>query len=501
MAIQKEKDRKKSEKKKGGNNNNSADDDDDYGDQLDANGNKRKEYPYEPLPRSGLAHPFVQAILSPWLGPDADQDAIQLGLTTLRTWWQHRRKGESGSAMVALGTEKMVGVVEGYTRHFFNLAHCLIVNDKEQPPRSLLVKIRDVEKSRNPKPRIGGGETKKRGRDDDDFGGIGDEDRIKLAAAAFQNGFGGGAGGMGVGGMNNSTNSLEQLLALQRRQLAEQGGVHMENQHNSNPTLELKGRCMPGRVDLPGLVQQVSSAATQLAHRGIAPVDPSSLPSRSGVTQQSSLDPSKHGDPNIIPLTLVSQNGDVQFIMTIDGITCAHCVKIVETVLKGCPGNRSPIDGLIDAVADRDMNFVLIKVEKTADARRIAFEAARNLSMVGYTAKARSLDIQRVGKSGRGAAAAVGSEGGGSDDMTLQSMCAAFDAVPNVNPMLGDFFHWNSECCCPDNTISRNGCPRCVIEGYCICAFLLITTVADSSSRLSFTLQTLSNGTWHLEDV
>jgi copper chaperone CopZ len=187
--------------------------------------------------------------------------------------------------------------------------------------------------------------------------------------------------------------------------------------------------------------------------------------------------------------------------MTIDGITCAHCVKIVETVLKGCPGNRSPIDGLIDAVADRDMNFVLIKVEKTADARRIAFEAARNLSMVGYTAKARSLDIQRVGKSGRGAAAAVGSEGGGSDDMTLQSMCAAFDAVPNVNPMLGDFFHWNSECCCPDNTISRNGCPRCVIEGYCMCAFLLITTVADSSSRLSFTLQTLSNGTWHLEDV
>ncbi len=96
----------------------------------DENGGKRREYPYEPLPRSGLAHPFVQAILSPWLGPDADQDAIQLGLTTLRTWWQHRRKGESGSAIVALGTEKMRGVVEGYTRHFFNLAHCLIVNDK-----------------------------------------------------------------------------------------------------------------------------------------------------------------------------------------------------------------------------------------------------------------------------------------------------------------------------------------------------------------------------------
>jgi len=42
------------------------------------------EYPYEPLPRMGLAHPLVQAIISPWLGPDADQEDIQLGLMTLR---------------------------------------------------------------------------------------------------------------------------------------------------------------------------------------------------------------------------------------------------------------------------------------------------------------------------------------------------------------------------------------------------------------------------------
>ena len=78
----------------------------------------RRFYPYEALPRTGLSHPFVQAILSPWLGPDADQDAVQLGLTTLRTWWQHRRKGESGSAIAALRSDKMSGVVEGYTRHF-----------------------------------------------------------------------------------------------------------------------------------------------------------------------------------------------------------------------------------------------------------------------------------------------------------------------------------------------------------------------------------------------
>ena len=31
------------------------------------------EYPYDPLPALGLVvHPFVEAILAPWLGPDAD---------------------------------------------------------------------------------------------------------------------------------------------------------------------------------------------------------------------------------------------------------------------------------------------------------------------------------------------------------------------------------------------------------------------------------------------
>ena len=70
-------------------------------------GAKRRKFPYEPLPRSGLAHPYVQAILSPWLGPDADNDAIQLGLTTLRTWWQHRRKGTVGALLSKVSNPKV----------------------------------------------------------------------------------------------------------------------------------------------------------------------------------------------------------------------------------------------------------------------------------------------------------------------------------------------------------------------------------------------------------
>jgi copper chaperone CopZ len=449
LTLQKEKDSKKKAAKEGGSGNNSPTFLDDSGDGGNYSRLPRIEYPYEPLPRSGLAHPFVQAILSPWLGPDADQDAIQLGLTTLRTWWQHRRKGESGSAVVALGTEKMQGVVEGYTRHFFNLAHCLIVHDKEQPPRSLQAKMRDLEKTRGKK----GG--KKRARES-----TSEDDAIKAAAMAFNSGFGGGvapvmssgpvdAGGMngagaGVGGDSMLT-PLERLQAAQARQLASVGGVHsslaggmgMETT-NSPPQIDMKGQCMPGRIDLPGLVQQVSRAATQLAHRGIRQSSAPGVP-------VPAVDPSKYGDPNITPIVLVSQNGDSQICMTIEGITCAHCVKIVETVLKGCQGNRSPIDGVLDAAGDMELALVLIRIEKAADARRIAFEAARNLTMVGYTAVAKSMNITEVAAKGN-------------NEVTLQTMNSAFESLPHLNPMT--VMNWELECSCPDNNVTRQDCAR-----------------------------------------
>ena len=443
LALQKEKDEKKRAAKEGGSGNNSPAPQDE-----DNNNNKnqlRNEYPYEPLPRSGLAHPFVQAILSPWLGPDADQDAIQLGLTTLRTWWQHRRKGESGSAVVALGTEKMQGVVEGYTRHFFNLAHCLIVTDKEQPPRSLQAKMKKMDKTRGKK------WGKKRSRESSN-----DDDAIKAAAMAFNSGFSSGGippvlsaapgdNGMGGAGADMMLGPLERLQAAQARQLASAGGVHsslnnggLPFETNAVPQIEMKGRCMPGRVDLPGLVQKVSSAATQLAHRGIKQSSVPALP-------VPTVDPSKYGDPNVTPIVLVSQNGDKQICMDINGITCAHCVKIVETVLKGCPGNGSPIDGVLDASGDQELNVVLLKIEKVADARRIAFEAARNLTMVGYTAVTKSINIAEVAAKG-------------SIEVTLQTMYSAFESLPHLNPMVA--MNWDIECACPDNNVIRQDCPR-----------------------------------------
>jgi len=422
-------------------------------------GSARREYPYEPLPRSGLAHPYVQAILSPWLGPDADNEAIQLGLTTLRTWWQHRRKGESGSAIAALGTEKMKGVVEGYTRHFFTLAHCLIINDKEQPPRTLHSKMKELDKQRNKR-------NKKRAREDED---------TKLTALALNGGFAGAAAGGNpneqaqiAAGINDALTDttlspLERLHAAQRRQLAESGGIHSTlpgvgggasdggvgggapDVSALPPVVNMKGKCVPGKLDLHGIVDTVSHHAAQLSHRGAS--YPAPVTSSSSGPIPASASSAQYGDPSTFPVVFIGDKGDIQIAMTVDGITCAHCVKIVETVLKGCNGNKSPIDGLLDAAADRVLCSVLIRIDHPANGKRIAFEAARNLAMVGYTAKAKEMDV------------------GDPDDkkatVDLHALSQAFEvAASNKSESI---FGWHIPCTCPDNGILRDDCSRYVI--------------------------------------
>ena len=93
-------------------------------------------YPYEPLPRKGLSHPFVQAIVTVWIGHDIDT-----GLKTLRTWWQHRRKGITDTARTTLSTKRMAGIVDGYTRHFFQVLLHMVEHGKEQPPLTVCRKL------------------------------------------------------------------------------------------------------------------------------------------------------------------------------------------------------------------------------------------------------------------------------------------------------------------------------------------------------------------------
>jgi len=394
---------------------------------VNANGTKRRQFPYEPLPRSGLSHPYVQAILSPWLGPDADNDAIQLGLTTLRTWWQHRRKGESGSATAALGTEKMKGVVEGYTRHFFTLAHCLIINDKEQPPRSLHSKMKELEKVR-------GKRKKKRTQNSDNMNEIGLAETNDSAGDILN---------------NKNLSPLERLHIAQQRQLSDGGGIGgiqtiggtMGAGAELLPIIHIKNKCVPGKPDLPGIVDKVTRAASQLAHSGGGR---SSMPS---VVLSSGVAGFGHSgeDTNSIPIVYISESRDVMIAMTVDGITCAHCVKIVETVLRGCNGNKSPIDGLLDAAADRTLNAILIRIDRTTNARRIALEAARNLAMVGYTALAKTMS-------------SIVETNGNQSMIPHEEFDKGFDILGEMDPR--DIFDWSAPCSCPDNGVARDDCAR-----------------------------------------
>jgi copper chaperone CopZ len=241
--------------------------------------------------------------------------------------------------------------------------------------------------------------------------------------------------------MDSGLSPLERLHAAQRRQLAESGGIHatMPNDINSVPLIPLKGKCIPGKIDLPAVVNAVNHHATQLAHRGGGM---GGMPNQvtSGMHEQ-------YGDPNSTPVVFVSHNGDIQLAMAVDGITCAHCVKIVETVLKGCNGNKSPIDGLLDAAADRVLCKVLIKIDKSSNAKRISFEAARNLAMVGYTARSHEMSIANAGADKKA-------------KVDLGALSTAFDVVANTNPQ--DMFDWAINCTCPDNGILRDDCSRYV---------------------------------------
>lgn len=411
-----------------------------------ANIGDRRDYPYEPLPRSGLAHPYVQAVLSPWLGPDADQDAIQLGLTTLRTWWQHRRKGESGSAVAAFGTDKMRGVVEGYTRHFFHLAYCLIVNDKELPPRTLQTKLSQVKKGRGGR-KGGGGGGKKRSRDVDET--------LQSAAMAYQSGLYGGhhpcqndrlhdqlmMQGQGMMQFGGETFSAATPFSLQRQYVADQA-IAMAGGGLIN--FPVCGRINPSdpsssELPVPGIFAQVSRAARQFASRTSWKLGMNSK------VQKIHEDPSKYGDLQITPIVLFTMNQltkekDIQLCMKIDGIGSPHCVKIIETVLMGCPGRRAPIDGILDVAGDKDSSIIIVKIANIRDCRRIAYESTRNLLMVGYTATTKSYTVP--------------------SGMSLETVYGLMErTIPSAAPM-EQGFNWNLNCVCKENNVMRVNCHR-----------------------------------------
>ena len=313
------------------------------------------KFQHEPLPRSGLRHSFIQAVLSSWLGHNADVDTVTAGLKSLRIWWAHRRKGENIRSRREMHTDQMTTVVNKYTKHFFALAHCIVLSDHEQPPRTLYNNVKQMEKK-------------------------------------------------------------EQNVSITMK--------------NADPLIGGKGKCIPGRINL-----------SQTVHSIIEITSHGRMHNKTRLEETCNV--VEYGFSNHIPLVhmAIDKCGSVEsntMLLHLEGITCAHCIKIVETVLKGCQEFQTPIKGLLDATADGDMDAVLIKIDNPANARRIAFEAARNLSLVGYNAKAMTVALRE-----------------GCDE---ESLLEIFRHHATTEPSV--VFDWQRDCCCPQDGIYRYGCDR-----------------------------------------
>jgi hypothetical protein len=400
----------------------------------------RKKYYYEPLPRQGLAHPFVQAVLLPWLGTDPSSDAVEVGLSTLRTWWQHRRKGESTSAVRALHSEQMRQVVDNYTAHFFKLAHFLIVNDGELPPRSLTTKWKHVSLLRQ---RVNKKQQKH---------------GMKLLTALDT---------ISRKSENDVNPSKEIFTAVQKQKIAlkaiprccEKAPTIINTNDDKTMPSSVQQQANKSHIDKLHAAQRrilsqmnvdVSQVLTNDNLSGTLCTDPDNMNKRARTdyyTQASSDFCYDMDDNSKTPVVFVSEHGDVLIAMTIEGMTYPHCVNIVETVLRGRDrkeGRTPPIYGILDAVADLQLGKVLIKIDRSSEAKRIAFEAARNLGLVGYTARAKEMSIVNLhGKS-----------------MDFSMLNTAFDVVANTDKT--NFFDWNLPCVCMSNIYARARCERFV---------------------------------------
>ncbi len=352
------------------------------------NGRTSDFYPYEPLPRSGLAHPYIQAVITPWLGPDADETDILHGLTTLRTWWQHRRKGESNSAKVSLGTPTMNTIVDGYTRHFFNLAHCLVVNDSEQPPRNLCEKMK-----------------------------IGQKNNIQVGRrarekAALENAY-------------NAISRTEETVSRTRT------AKSITNGTNSLIVTKLPA--------VPNMNLSLHVPTVERTEYSEANTVPTLL---------------SYGDVNTVPIVYRSKNGDVQIAMEIKGIMCAHCLKMIETVLKGIPGgSSSPIPGLLDVVTDEKLSHAVVKISQVSSAKRIAHEVGEVLRMVGYIVQVKEVMLDKI--------MSRLIEKYGKSHYNMRQIADRLNMRFETIPSPSDIISWGTMCSCPESGIVSGPSTSC----------------------------------------
>jgi hypothetical protein len=387
------------------------------------------EYPYERLPSLGIEHPYVRAILALWLGAQSDDEAAKVGLATLRVWWQHRSKGLNKTAVKLLEDSDFQSIVDHYTSHFFELIHNLVMHDNVQVPRSLQTKLRHAERLRN------------------------------------------------LNRLQNVPTADSKQHDCSRSKLVREGVASM-GAAAPLVSMHFKGKGVPGKIDLdlPCTVEPPSCpASSKLTLHGTSQSTSPWLTQQRRDSDRSSVcssitdskqpcDWERGDDPTTTPVVFRTMTtGHTLILLEVEGINCPYSV---ESVLRGCRPheNPSPIAGLLDAVAHQDLSSVILRIDdagmtaadRSATAKRVAYEASHNLAMVGYIAQAKQVELVPSPFEAPGFHYIRDTlPSRASPLQALQESVATYAATYPF-----DFFDFTKSCSCRTSGECRQNCPR-----------------------------------------
>lgn len=424
-------------------------------------------YRHEQLPRKGLSHPYIRQILIDWQGPDATPKELNNGLTIFRNWWQHRRNGESKTALKELGTEPMKLLIKEKMLAYFELGFHFIFEQGEQPPKALWNQFSKEEKSRRnmeeKKRRVveNQKELKRkwsteidstRNNNHDDGGAIDKKEEVDSASGNKRQNLNDGL--HHHHDMNSSccdiraADTMDGYPAGTRTSFATTDRTNVDNRNMG--VLERNYQDLgiaPSKVsprphespDIPFMVTIGQSTIKPQCPRRVSP--PTSQLSDPTYRQYSAIDVVSDDDSDNSdcksPVIFISPNGDIQIALSIlNGIKCKSCINMIETALVG-PNNGDSslpkIDGLLDAIASKTYSSVILKITKSSNARFVASRAEQALSEVGYDAKVKEMNVI--------------DHGGLPVDLSV--LCTAFDVVAATKEE--DVMDWSLQCVCQEH--------------------------------------------------
>ena len=162
-------------------------------------------------------------------------------------------------------------------------------------------------------------------------------------------------------------------------------------------------------------------------------------------------------DP-IVPIVYTDRFGRGQInvvehliVMNIFGMTCSHCVKVIEAALKSVHGSKTLIKGLIDVLADLNTSTVFIKISNPIMAQHVYHQAEETLRMVGYYSTVRHIKLDDILQN-------QGSEKKGGKEI-LDLTNKAFEKVSPLITSTSKLIDWDLLCKCSCAGMHFEPCP------------------------------------------